>query len=211
MDNVSTEYQPVIEEICNFDWGALSEAELAAAARAYYYFSVQFRENLEIACRLHPQDSQLAKLMQEECDTDNLSPWPGVAASDERLNHDEFMRRVLTLSATDPKVQVAIDAAGQRYLFRIRSIKERTRALSITSYEDGGLERVFTAMLSAKHWNTPLLQGFQHFLRKHIGFDSNPDGGHGFMVRHLPPDDRVGYLWVEFRDLLIASIPRLAM
>ena len=211
MDNVSFGYKPVIDEICNFDWSALSEAELSAAARAYYYFSVQFRENLQVAGRLYCEDPQLAKLLREECDTDNLSPWPGVAAPHERLDHDEFMRRVLELSPTDPQSRSAIDAVGQRYLSRIRSVDEHTRAISITSYEDGGLESVFTAMLRAKHWNTALLQGFRHFLKKHIEFDGDPDGGHGAMIRHLAPDERVRCLWTEFRDLLVISVPQLAM
>ncbi len=210
MNDISFGYKSVIAEICNFDWGALSEAELSAAAHAYYYFSVQFRENLQVACRLHPDDSQLANLWREECDTDNLSPWPNVAAPYQRLNHDEFMRRVLELSRIDPQTQARIDAAGQQYLSRTRSVDERTRAISITSYEDSGLESVFTAMLRAKHWNTALLQGFRHFLEKHIGFDGDPDGGHGAMIRHLAPDESVRCLWVEFRDLLVFSVPRLA-
>jgi hypothetical protein len=210
VDNISFGYKSVIAEICDFDWSALSEAELSAAARAYYYFSVQFRENLEVACRLHPDDPQLASLWREECDTDNLSPWPSVAAPHERMNHDEFMRRVLELSLIDPQTKTRIDAAGQQYLARTRSVDERARALSITSYEDGGLENVFTAMLRAMHWETPLLQGFRHFLEKHIGFDGDPDGGHGSMIRHLAPDESVRCLWVEFRDLFVLAVPRLA-
>jgi hypothetical protein len=211
VDDVSFGYKSVIEEICNFDWDALSEAELSFVARAYYYFSVQFRENLQIAVQRYPEDPQLAKLVREECNTDNLSPWPSVAGPHEKLDHDEFMRRVLEVSAIDPRIQSEIDAAGQQYLFRIRSIDERTRASSIASYEDGGLESVFTAMLRARHWNTPLLQGFRHFLVKHIEFDSDPDGGHGSLIRHLAADESVRRLWVEFRDLLAVSVPRLAM
>jgi hypothetical protein len=199
-------YRTIIEEIANLGWEELSEAELSAVARAYYFFSVQFRENLQVACQLHPGDPQLAKLLLEECETANLSPWPDVAIDGEKLDHDEFMRRVLQLSAIDPAIQRAVDAAGHRYLSKIRSVDDRTRAISITTYEDGGLESVFTAMLGASNWNTPLLQGFQHFLRKHIAFDSAEDGGHGSLIRHLAPDDSVSCLWTEFRDLLVVSI-----
>ena len=211
MDDASRGYQPVIDEIVNFDWGALNEAELSAVARAYYYFSVQFRENLQVACRLYPDDSQLDALLREECDTANLSPWPGVAGDDEKLDHDEFMRRVLRLSEINPGIQCAIDAVGHRYLFDIRSIEDRTRAISITTYEDGGLESVFTAILRAKNWSTPLLQGFRHFLAQHIGFDGAADGGHGAMIRHLAPDDSVRCLWIAFRNLLVTSVPRLGV
>jgi len=32
----------------------------------------------------------------------------------------------------------------------------------IASYEDGGLERLFQAILAISHWNGPLLQAFRH-------------------------------------------------
>ena len=62
--------------------------------------------------------------------------------------------------------------------------------MSIASYENGGLEAVFTAFIRAKDWDTPLLQGFRHFLVKHIEFDSDPMEGHGALCRALVPDDR---------------------
>ena len=67
----------------------------------------------------------------------------------------------------------------------------------MASYEDGGLERLFTTMLTCQCWDTPLLAAFQHFLVKHISFDSDPDGGHGALARHLAPDVRVERLWQE--------------
>ena len=211
MHDLKFVYKHVVEEISNLNWEALNEAELSAVARAYYYFSIQFRENLQIACTLYPNDPQLDELLREECDTANLSPWPGVSADNEKLDHDEFMRRVLQLSAIDPETSCAVDVAGHQYLSRTRNVADRTRATSITTYEDGGLESVFTAMRRAKNWDTPLLQGFQHFLVKHIEFDSAVDGGHGSRIRHLAPDDSVSCLWIEFRDLLSTSVPRLAM
>jgi hypothetical protein len=210
VDEITLGYQPLIEEICGFDWDSLNQSQLSAVAWAYYYFSVQFRENLEIAFGLHPDDEQLQLLVREECDTDNLSPWPGVAAPNERLNHDVFMKRVLNLSPIDPHVQSSIEAAGQQYLSNTRQVADDTRAMSISSYEDGGLESVFRAILTAKNWDTPLLRGFRHFLVKHIDFDSDPSQGHGALVRHIVPDDRIRCLWMEFRDLLISSVPRLA-
>ena len=84
-----------------------------------------------------------------------------------------------------------------------------TGALSIASYEDGGLENVFGAILKAPHWDTPLLQAFQHFLSEHIRFDSDPDAGHGALCRHLVPDDRVLPLWTAFRRLLVEAAPAL--
>src|SRR5579863_1543615 len=89
----------VIDSICRMAWEKIDRDEVMRVARAYYYFSIQFREDLEIARSLHPDDAKLAALWEGECDTDNLSPWPGIAAAGERMNHDEFMRRLLGFDA----------------------------------------------------------------------------------------------------------------
>jgi hypothetical protein len=211
VDEMTSGYKPVIEEICALSWSVLDRSQLSAAAWAYYFFSIQFRENLEIAYSMHPDDEQLQSLVREECRTDNLSPWPGVAAEGEELDHDEFMRRLLSLSPIDSDLRVTIEAEGQRYLAKTRAVDDYVRAISIASYEAGGLEAVFKAFLLAPVWDTPLLAAFKHFLMKHIDFDSDPDQGHGALVRHLVPDDRIRCLWVGFRDLLITAVPRLAM
>lgn len=200
----------IIERICGLEWAALDHAELSLAAWAYYYFSIQFRENLEIAYRLHPDDTLLRRLVQEECGTDNLSPWPDVAARGEKLNHDEFMRRLLALEPIDPALHARVERIGEAYLARVRAEDAAVRAASIATYEDGGLEQVFTAILRNQRWDTPLLAAFRHFLVGHIGFDSNPDQGHGALARHLNPDHRVRRLWEAFYDLFVLAVPRLA-
>src|ERR1700733_9222570 len=88
-------FDSVIDGICRMAWDQLDGDEVMRVAKAYHYFSIQFRENLEIARDRHPHDAKLAELYEGECNTDNLSPWPGVAAAGERMNHDEFMRRLL--------------------------------------------------------------------------------------------------------------------
>jgi hypothetical protein len=199
----------IVERICALEWAALDRAELSLAAWAYYYFSIQFRENLEIAHSLHPNDTLLRRLVAEECDTDNLSPWPDVAAPGEKLNHDEFMRRLLTLEPIDPGLHERVARIGMMYLARVRAEDAAVRAASIATYEDGGLEQVFRAILRNQHWDTPLLAAFRHFLIGHIGFDSNPDQGHGALARHLMPDHRVRRLWDAFHDLFVLTAPRL--
>ncbi len=199
-----------IDDICRLKWSRLGESDLVGVAWAYYYFSVQFRENLEIARSLHPDDPMLRQLEKEECDTSNLSPWPGVADAGERMNHDEFMLRLLKLSPIDESRRMALDEIGQSYLDATRSVSLAARALSIASYEDGGLERLFKAILQASHWDNPLLQAFRHFLTEHIRFDSDPDGGHGALSRHLAPDDRVLPLWDAARRLFVEAVPSLA-
>src|SRR5260370_32474179 len=86
------EFQKEIDKISQLDWSRLSRDDLTGAAWAYYYFSIQFRESLEIARLLHPADQKLKRLEQEECNTNNLSPSPGVACVGARMNHDAFMR-----------------------------------------------------------------------------------------------------------------------
>ena len=206
---VGLEYQRIVDEICQWDWTRLTSDEMVAAACAYYYFSIQFRENLEIARQEFPTDEKLKQLEREECNTSNLSPWPGVALPGEAMNHDEFMRRTLLLQPIAPELQAQFDAAGSSYLAAVRALEPRARALSISSYEDGGLEAVFRAMLRFEGWNSDLLRAFRHFLVEHVRFDSDPDAGHGALSRHLPPDDRVVPLWAAFRRVFLACVPGL--
>jgi hypothetical protein len=204
------EYKTIVAEIARLQWTSLDEQDLLAVALAYYYFSVQFRENLVEACGLYPDDEMLQKLLAGECDTDNLSPWPSVALPGERMHHDEFMRRSLELSPIDPETRAVVEAAGASYLQRVRSQPPESKARSISSYENGGLERTFRAMLTAPHWRLPGLLAFRHFLVEHIRFDNDPDEGHAALSRHLVIDDRVLPFWIEFRDLLVCAAPRLA-
>lgn len=203
-------HKEVIAQICGLSWATLTEDQATDVAWAYYFFSVQFRENLEAACQLHPDDAKLQDLSRGECATDNLSPWPGVAQPGEKMNHDEFMRRLLALSPVSEDRQRLFQSLGRRYLDDMRSFDPVTRAQSIASYEDGGLEQVFHAMLKTPQAQTPLLRAFRHFLSEHIRFDSDPDEGHGALARHLRPDDRILPLWAGFRDLLLGCVPALA-
>ena len=205
---VSIESATVLDDICNLNWSSLDRDGISAVAWAYYYFSIQFRENLEVAYRLYPGDL-LKALVEGECDTDNLSPWPGVVAEGEKVNHDEFMRRALTLSPMSADTLRRIEDAGAVYLARTRAEDETTKAASMGVYEDGGLERLFTTILTCQCWDTPLLAAFHHFLVKHISFDSDPDGGHGALTRHLTPDARVERLWQELYTLFVTAEPRL--
>jgi hypothetical protein len=201
-------FAAVIDDICRLSWENLDADEIIRVAKAYYYFSIQFRENLEIACKLYPHDAKLQELRAGECDTDNLSPWPDVAERGEKLNHDEFVRRLLSLQATDWDDYLSL--VGEKYLERARELDNPTRARSIASYEDGGLSRVFMAILRAPHWRGAAAGAFKFFLEEHIRFDTDDDGGHGALSRHLKPDDKILPLWIAFRELLITAAPRLA-
>jgi len=199
-------FHRVISEISSLNWQDLTEEQVVDSAWAYYYFSVQFRENLQVTRFLLPDDPKIADLEREECATDNLSPWPGVAAAGEAMDHDEFMRRTLLLAPIDRAKRERFQALGERYLELTRSMDDATRALSIASYEDGGLETVFRAMLRAPAYDNKLIAAFRHFLAEHIRFDSDPEAGHGAMSRHLRPDDRILPLWQAFKQLYVDFI-----
>jgi hypothetical protein len=205
-DGISWEY--IVDEICRLPWEAVSSDEILWVAQAYYYFSIQFRENLEIALQLYPNDQNLLQLFREECDTDNLSPWPQIVNVGERVNHDEFMRRLLTLQPIEGTERIA--AAGLEYLECTRRYDDLTRAMSIVSYEDGGLSKIFSAFLQAPDWSGQAQQAFKHFLDKHLVFDNDPTAGHGALCRHLKPDGRVAPLWRAFKNVLLVSVPVLS-
>jgi hypothetical protein len=200
-------FEAVIDDICRMRWQALTTGELMQTAKAYYYFSIQFRENLEIACRLYPEDRLLQKLREGECDTDNLSPWPGVSEIRERLDHDEFMRRLLSFESIAREGELS--EIGQAYLATVRTLDNTIRAASIASYEDGGLTRVFNAILRAREWQGAGPAAFKFFLEQHIEFDTADCGGHGALARNLVLDDGITPLWSSFRDMLVAAVPAL--
>ncbi|MGA8171071.1 MAG: hypothetical protein WB816_09625 [Methylocystis sp.] len=206
----SAPYARVIAEICDLNWSVLSRDELVDVAWAYYFFSVQFCENVGIARRLYPDDKRLEELDHGERDTDNLSPCPGVVSVGERVDHDEFMRRALTLEPIEDSRRRRLLTIGSAYLEKVRATDDETRALSLPTYEDGGLENVFRSILRAKVWDGPLLGAFNHFLVGHIALDSDPDKGHGSLCRHLPPNAQVFELWMAFKQSLVAAAPVLA-
>jgi hypothetical protein len=133
-----------------------------------------------------------------------------VAKPGERINHDEFMRRALELRPIEESERDRLRRIGDQYLSTVRSLDRTSRALSIASYEDAGLEKVFRSILKAPCWEGPLVEAFKHFLVKHIEFDSDQNAGHGALCRHLTPDDRVLPFWIAFEAMLLKAVPRLA-
>ncbi|QGM44893.1 hypothetical protein [Methylocystis heyeri] len=203
------DYKKVVEDICDLNWVGLSHDDVTNVAWIYYYFSAQFCENVGIARGLYPDDERLEELDRGERNTDNLSPYPGVVEKGERVDHDEFMRRTLTLTTIDEARRRRLQAIGAAYLDKVRSIDDVSRASSLASYEDGGLEKVFRQVLLATHWEGDLLQAFHHFLEGHIALDSDPETGHGSLCRHMAPNRHVYELWAAFKDSLIEGVPGL--
>lgn len=204
-----TSHKDLVDEICSLDWEALGAAEMTDVAWMYYYFSVQFCETVGIARDLFPNDRMLEELDRGERNTDNLSPCAGVVGVGERVDHDEFMRRTLKLTPIDDARRLRLQNIGQEYLKTVRAMPDLVRVQSLASYEDGGLESVFRAILRARNWDGALLRAFKHFLVGHIELDSDPQHGHGALCRHLQPSEEVVEAWTAFRDGLVAAAPTL--
>ena len=64
IETTSHYYEQAIDEICNLNWTKLTEEDIIRVAWAYYHFSVQFRECLEIARKMYPDDERLLQLDQ---------------------------------------------------------------------------------------------------------------------------------------------------
>ena len=116
------------------------------------------------------------------------------------------MRRLLALQPVD--TDGVIEGIGNAYLDGVRALRPAARAVSIASYEDGGLSRVFSAMLRAPEWRGAGQEAFRFFLEEHIRFDSDDAGGHASLSRHLIPNDDILPLWTAFAELLTAAAPR---
>lgn len=200
----------IIARICDMDWEAIDAEELTNIAWVYYFFSIQFCENVGIARRLYPDDARLAELDAGERNTDNLSPYPGVVTVGERVDHDEFMRRALQLTQIADARRSWLRGLGEAYLTKVRAMDDHSRALSLASYEDGGLEAVFRAIRRAQIWDSRLLQAFRHFLDGHIMLDSDAEHGHGSLCRHLTPQEETVVLWQAFHDMIVAAAPSIS-
>ena len=122
----------------------------------------------------------------------------------------------LLLAPIDEGRQREFEALGQVYLAEVRSTDRLTRALSIASYEDGGLEQVFRAMCRMPVVANPALRAFRHFLLEHIRFDS--DDGAGDIARALDhggclevisgaplPAGWTGKLWAQSQGIARAA------
>ena len=74
------------------------------------------------------------------------------------------------------------DAAGL-----VHQRVELRAGTGIASFEDGGLQRAFTAIPTCQCWDMPLLVGFPHFLVKYIAFDSRASCINPKTPDFLPP------------------------
>ena len=104
------------------------------------------------------------------------------------------------------------------FKLKARAIDPKVRALALASYEDGELESVFRAILTAPQWDfleSPLLKC--HSLisfsgLEHIKFDSDPEQGTWvrFVATFRQTDRMCAPLWwKEFKQMFVKAAPRL--
>jgi hypothetical protein len=54
-----SECDEILDSICGFNWEDLPQDDLMDVATSYPYFSIQFREGLQAAQKLYPNDERL--------------------------------------------------------------------------------------------------------------------------------------------------------
>lgn len=199
-----------INRVCDIGWETLNEQQMTSAVWMFYFRSVQFRENLEAAIRLHPDNQNLRTLTEEELHTNNLSPYNGIAAEGEYLDHDTFLKRIIETHPIPPEKRQYLENLGKEYLDSMTKMPDEIKAMCLVSSEDGGSSKIYTNILTSPQncWKSNGMQAFRHFLQKHVEFDSTEgeDTGHGMLVRKLGIDDRVAPMLDKFADCLEDAI-----
>jgi hypothetical protein len=95
---------------------------------------------------MYPDDERLLQLDHGERNTDNLSPWPGVAATAAKMNHDEFMRRTLELAKIPETGRIVLSDIGKKYLKAVRAIDPKIQALALATYEETKVTALYAAI-----------------------------------------------------------------
>ena len=103
------------------------------------------------------------------------------------MNHNEFMRRALTLLPRAASRASAFEGVGQRYL-------AATRSQPVSARIAGPANAVLLA--------------FRHFMQEYVRFDCGSETSHGALCRHIKVDDRVLPLWGSFRDQFVEAKTR---
>jgi len=119
-DTEARAFEKVIADICDLNWSGLSQDDVTNVAWVYYFFSVQFCENVGIARALYPEDKALEELDRGERDNRQSLSIPGVVVVGERVDHDEFMRRTLQLTPIEESRRRRLEAIGAAYLEKVR-------------------------------------------------------------------------------------------
>tara|TARA_B100001989_G_C24540621_1_gene467343 strand:- start:1554 stop:2237 length:684 start_codon:yes stop_codon:yes gene_type:complete len=196
-----------VERICNLGWEDLSENQVKRALHGFYFFSQKFVDNLRTASNLYPEDDGIKSLMQEELNTDNLSPYNGVADEGEAMDHDVFLRRVIQISGLSEEENEELFTKGKQYLEAMDQMPPEAQLQCLVSCEDGGAIQMYSSVLKAQVLDSedPALQAFKHFLQKHVEFDNEEgaEAGHGTLVRKFEMEDKhIGPFWNHFADFL---------
>ena len=195
-------YKTTVSTIRDLNWSQLNGDELSLVMYLSWVAAVEFAEALRISLRLYPNHAGLREMAHGELKTKNLLLEDFVEAGD----HHEFLGHFLRKHGLMEKMESSFGALAQDYLAACRRLPEDIRAMTVFSREDE-LSGIFIKILTAPDWSGTGLYAFQHYLSRHITFDTG-DGGHHDLTKDFPIDERVAPFY-EARLDTFRLIPNL--
>lgn len=200
--NTAIPYKTTVATIRDLNWSQLNSEELKLVMYLSWVAAVEFAEALRISIRLYPHHEGLLEMAHGELKTKNLLLEDFVEAGD----HHEFLGHFLRKHGVMGEMEQRYGDLAQRYLAACRSLPDHIRAMTVFSREDE-LSGIFARILTAPDWAGAGVYAFQHYLSRHIVFDTG-DGGHHDLTRDFPVDERVSPFY-EARLETFRLIPSL--
>lgn len=178
-------YKTTVAKIRDLPWHRLNGDELQAVMYLSWVAAVEFGEALRITLKLYPTHAGLREMAHGELKTKNLLLEDFVQAGD----HHEFLGHFLRKDGLMERMEARYGELAERYLAECRSLSEADRAMTVFSREDE-LSGIFAEILKAPDWTAPNVYAFQHYLSRHISFDTG-EGGHHDLTSDFHVDERV--------------------
>ncbi|OIQ94966.1 hypothetical protein GALL_230690 [mine drainage metagenome] len=183
--SVAQPYKTTVARIRNLRWNRLDGEELQVVMYLSWVAAVEFAEALRIALKLYPTHEGLREMAHGELKTKNLLLDDFTEAGD----HHEFLGHFLRKHGLMDRMEARYGERAERYLAECRRLSEEDRAMTVFSREDE-LSGIFAEILKAPDWSALNLYAFQHYLSRHISFDTG-EGGHHDLTSDFPVDERV--------------------
>lgn len=178
-------YKSVVRRIRLLNWENLNGEELQMVMYLSWVAAVEFAEALRLAQALYPEHHGLQQMAHGELKTKNLQLDDFTAAGD----HHEFLRHFLLKHGIIEMLEPRLGPHAAVYLDACRALRPEIRAMTVFSREEE-LSGIFVGMLDAKDWSAPGLDAFNHYLSRHIAFDSS-QGGHHDLISNFEVDENV--------------------
>jgi hypothetical protein len=190
----STGYKNTVDAIRDLQWERLSSEELQLVMYLSWVAAVEFAEALRISLKLYPDHEGLREMAHGELQTRNLLLHEFTRAAD----HHEFLGHFLRKHGVMEAMEARHGHLAEAYLAQCRSLSDEERAMTVFSREDE-LSGIFARILGAPDWSAPALYAFQHYLSRHITFDTG-EGGHHDLTSDFRIDERVAPFYTARLD-----------